>query len=680
MRYIGCKLNLLSHIEKVVANLGIHGGIFCDLFAGTASVAVHFKRRGFQIISNDLLELSYAFQRALIANNEEPAFARIAPTLGDVPSDSLFTNLSPYHTVIAWLNCLPGKKGFIFHAYCPSGNNEYGRQYVSDLNGQKIDAIAQQLQRWCDDDDITKDEFYLLLTPLLEGTSKVANISGTYGAYLKQWDARAYKNLKLVPAEIIRSDLLHQTFCRDANELIEEITCDVLYIDPPYNTRQYITNYHLLETIARYDNPQIHGKTGLRDYEETEKSAYCSKTDCLKAFQGLIEKADAKYILVSYNNEGILSQEEIMSVLSIRGEPHLDSPIDYRRFKSNSRGDTPPSSNGVQELLFHVEVKIPPKKPKRKAKSQRRYDPRNRLNDLSGAEWTYFLNSVELEGDEYNVGRLNELSEKEWAVALAPVWDTHYPTTGRESYAHHIRKGHPSPKPPQLMNRLIEFFTKKGGRVLDPFVGVGGTLLACSMTGRHGVGIDLSQEYLGLYHQACTELGLEPQLVFCGDARKLAEILPKDCEPFDLVLTDPPYGDMLSRKRTGERKKKTGDDSATPFTEKADDLGNMPPSEFYAALREVVEAAMGFLQPKGYVVIFCKDLQPTETHHNMIHADVVNALADVENLRFRGYKIWYDKSLKLYPFGYPYAYVSNQLHQFILIFRKSLAQGCKSDI
>ena len=219
------------------------------------------------------------------------------------------------------------------------------------------------------------------------------------------------------------------------------------------------------------------------------------------------------------------------------------------------------------------------------------------------------------------------------------------------------------------MKRLIEFFTKKDGRVLDPFVGVGGTLLACSMTGRYGVGIDLSQEYLDIYRQACVELGLDPQTVFCGDARNLENFLDQ-IEPFDLILTDPPYGDMLSRKRSGDRKKRTGDDSPTPFTESPDDLGNMLPSQFYESLKTVIVQATQYLKPKGYVVIFCKDLQPTEKYHNMIHADVVEVLADVENLRFRGYKIWYDKSLKLYPFGYPYAYISNQLHQFSLIFRK----------
>ncbi len=672
MRYIGSKLNLLSHIEETVDNLGIKEGIFCDLFAGTACVAAHFKRRGFQIISNDLLELSYTFQQALIANNETPTFAGVVKTLGDVPNNSLPLDPSPYDRVVAWLNFLPGKKGFIFHNYCPSGNNEHSRQYLSDRNGQKIDAIRQQIQQWHNAGEITENEFYLLLLPLLEGTSKVANISGTYGAYLKHWDPRTYKDLSMVPVQTIRSDMPHQVFRQDANRLIKAIECDILYLDPPYNTRQYLANYHLLETVARYDAPALHGKTGLRDYEPGEKSAYCSKSDCYRVFQELIERANVRYILVSYNNEGILSRDELMSILSLRGEPHCSSSIGYRRFKSNSHGDQSTSANRVQELLFHLEVRTPPKRsqPKiEKKEPKRRYDPRNRLNNLSGSEWTYFLNSVELAGDHYNLARLNDLSEEEWAIASAPVWDTYYPTSGSQADAHSIRKQHPSPKPPALMKRLIEFFTKKEGRVLDPFVGVGGTLLGCSMTDRHGVGVDLSHEYLEVYHQASAELGFEPQPFLCGDARDLENLLG-EVEPFDLVLTDPPYGDMLSRKRSGDRKKRTGDDSPTPFTNSPDDLGNMPPSQFYESLKTVIIQAMQHLKPKGYVVIFCKDLQPTEKYHNMIHADVVETLADIENLRFRGYKIWYDKSLKLYPFGYPYAYVSNQLHQFSLIFRK----------
>ena len=428
MRFIGCKLNLMPYIERLVTEtLGIREGVFCDIFAGTATVGAHFKRQGFQIISNDSLELSAAFQHALIANNTEPEFAGIIDTLGDVGNEDLFTSLSPYNKVVAWLNCLPGKKGFIFNAYCPSGNNECGRQYLSDVNGQKIDAVRQQIKAWRDAGDITENEFYLLLLPLLEATSKVSNISGTYAAYLKHWDARTYKPLTLVPVDIIQSQLTHQVYHKAANDLIDEIQCDVLYIDPPYNTRQYITNYHLLETIARYDNPSIHGKTGLRAYEASEKSAYCSKTTCLSALTDLVEKADAKHVVFSYSNEGILSVDDILSVLSSRGEASLSSVIDYQRYKSHSKGSN--GDKSVQELLFHAKIGTGPKRVVRPSKSEeettntkskRIQDPRNKLNDLSGSEWIYFLKSVELEGEEHNLGSLNDLTEMEWALAHAP--------------------------------------------------------------------------------------------------------------------------------------------------------------------------------------------------------------------------------------------------------------------
>lgn len=300
-------------------------------------------------------------------------------------------------------------------------------------------------------------------------------------------------------------------------------------------------------------------------------------------------------------------------------------------------------------------------------------DSRNTLNDLTGREWVYSLNSIELiEGEPHLLTgeKLNDLSEEQWTANQSPIIDTLYPTSGEHSHAHHIRRKHPSPKPPELMKQLIEFFTKKSGWVLDPFVGVGGTLLACSMAGRHGVGVDLSQDYLNLYRKASENLNLEPHKVYRGDARRLDKIFNEVDYQFDLVLTDPPYGDMLSRKRTGERKKRTGDDSPTPFTSDEGDLGNMEADQFYDALKSVIVQSMEFLKVKGYVVVFCKDLQPTAEHHNLIHADVVNALIGIPNLRFRGYKIWYDKSLKLYPFGYPHAFVSNQMHQFILIFRK----------
>ncbi len=268
-------------------------------------------------------------------------------------------------------------------------------------------------------------------------------------------------------------------------------------------------------------------------------------------------------------------------------------------------------------------------------------DPRNRLNDLTGREWVY---------------------------ALRSVISTRYPTSGPEGYAHSLRRLHPSPKPPQLMAELLRFFTKAGGHVLDPFTGVGGTLLACSLEGRSAVGVDLSPAYAACYAEVCAALDIAPQPYVVGDSRNLASLPAVAARPFDLILTDPPYAQMLAKQRTGERKKH-GQGEATPFTDSPDDLGNLGYWEFLSELRELLRGALGLLRPRGHLVLFTKDLQPTPEHHNMLHADMVVALRELPGLEYRGYRIWHDQSQNLYPFGYPFAFVSNQMHQFILIFR-----------
>lgn len=273
---------------------------------------------------------------------------------------------------------------------------------------------------------------------------------------------------------------------------------------------------------------------------------------------------------------------------------------------------------------------------------------RNRLNDLTGREWLYFLNSVET---------------------------TAYPTTGKESLAHHLRREHPAPKPPQLMARLIRFFTRADGWVLDPFCGVGGTLLGCSLERRNGVGIEIWPRWIDLYRQVCVETGLREQTMLLGDARRLAEMPEVTERRFDLILTDPPYGEMLSRPQTGEKKKRTGSDKPTPFTPLPEDLGNLPRAEFLETLQGILWSASHYLKAKGHLIVFAKDLQPQAADHGMLHATIVETLSVVPTLEYRGYKIWHDKTINLYPFGYPHAFVANQLHQFILIFRKRPMRG-----
>ena len=155
-----------------------------------------------------------------------------------VHSSNLFDGTDAYLKALNYLNQLEETSdGFIFNTYCPGGENVYNRQYLSDSNGQKVDAVRQQIEAWRRDGLITEDEYYTLLLSLLEAVSKVTNISGTYGAYLKDWDARTNKELTLEPFSPIASDKEHIVYQEDANRLVERIDCDILYIDPPYNSR-----------------------------------------------------------------------------------------------------------------------------------------------------------------------------------------------------------------------------------------------------------------------------------------------------------------------------------------------------------------------------------------------------------------------------------------------------------
>jgi DNA modification methylase len=278
----------------------------------------------------------------------------------------------------------------------------------------------------------------------------------------------------------------------------------------------------------------------------------------------------------------------------------------------------------------------------------RKFHRKNRLNDLPGGQWTYFLNSVV---------------------------NTRYPTSGPEAYAHDIRKVHPSPKPPQLMRDLIEFFSKEGELVLDYFMGVGGTLLGASLCNRKAIGIDLNQNYIDVYKQANEALGLSEQKTLRGDSIKLLKSeleirkLTKK-ESVALILIDPPYGDMLAREKTGEAVKNHQDSSPTPFTDLSTDLGNMEIDEFFPIFRESVSDSLKFLKPRGHVVVFMKDLQPDKLSPNLLHARVIKDLSEIEGLKYLGLKIWADQGVNLYPYGYPFAFVANQIHQYIMIFRK----------
>lgn len=244
MRYYGCKTKLLNFIERTVKELDLYEGAkFFDIFTGTTAVAKHFKKLGYTVIANDNLEFCHALAKAYIELNETPKFRKLKKNVSNHPGNET------HEKVINYLNTISPTEGFIYKNYCPGGTRGL-RTYLSDQNGQKIDAIRTEVEKWKKENLVTELEYYYLITALIEAVNLVSNVAGTYAACLKTWDRRALKPLVLTPPEIISSKKANKAFRMDANEIIKKVSTDVLYLDPPYNTRQFASNYFLLELIA----------------------------------------------------------------------------------------------------------------------------------------------------------------------------------------------------------------------------------------------------------------------------------------------------------------------------------------------------------------------------------------------------------------------------------------------
>lgn len=329
-RYIGSKDKLAKVIIEAINKECPNARSIIDLMAGTGLFSLALRKHGYRVLASDVMTYSYHHLIVNLLLNKAPGFIKLRDVIGE--TDSM------YQSVLDYLNNVQPVNGIFVKEYSPKGSPEAGckpRMYFTSENAAKIDAIRYVIKNWHDNHLITDIEHSLLLHDLLMATNDIANIAGTYGHYLSHFVARATTPILLSQSQFDKDDNIYGHEIRKgyAEAIASELCGDVCYIDPPYIKRQYAANYHILETIAREDEPEAIGESGLRPWRD-QYSDFCSKIKIRAAFSKIIKSIHCNHIFVSYSEDGLLPIDELMNFLSQFGTIKLNK-IKYKRFKSN---------------------------------------------------------------------------------------------------------------------------------------------------------------------------------------------------------------------------------------------------------------------------------------------------------------------------------------------------------
>ena len=336
MRYIGSKESLTESIKGLLQdkNLLQRNFIFFDAFCGMGSVADSLKSTYNHIIINDSLKCSTVF-----TNGKLHANACTFEALGFDPF--VFLNESENRLC-----------GFTYANYSPGGSK---RMYFSKENAGRIDYFRAQIEEWREREQVTEEEHNYLLACLLESVSDVSNTAGVYGAFLKHWDKRALKPIifsKIDSTNGISGTV--ESYNDKLENIIADIDCDILYLDPPYTQNQYGTQYHLLETLILNDNPPISKVTGSRPTAPM-RSNWSKMYHAHILFEKVVAETRASHIVLSYNNDGFMSKDYIEKTLKRFGieETYTCVAIDYKKY-NNTKCQ---GADGHQEYLFYIQKK-----------------------------------------------------------------------------------------------------------------------------------------------------------------------------------------------------------------------------------------------------------------------------------------------------------------------------------
>jgi|TARA_R110000782_G_scaffold24264_4_gene62780 adenine-specific DNA-methyltransferase len=292
VKYLGSKRRLVEQIVAACASDAPRAGSAIDLFSGTARVGMALKRAGWRVISNDHTAFAHVLATAHVQADPERVGARAG-------------------ALIAELNALEPAPGYITDMYCRRS------WFLHPDNGARIDAARARIDAMDLDDEMRA----VLLASLIEAADRVDSTTGVQMAYLKQWAPRAHNRLHLRLPEMVERPAAggSRAVRMDALEAARTLTGDVAYLDPPYNQHSYLSNYHVWETIAMGDEPEVFGKACKRVDCKTRKSPFNSRRTIGDAMRAVLDAIDVSTVVLSFNDEGYLGREELVSMLEHRG-------------------------------------------------------------------------------------------------------------------------------------------------------------------------------------------------------------------------------------------------------------------------------------------------------------------------------------------------------------------------
>jgi adenine-specific DNA-methyltransferase len=288
IKYLGSKRLL---VERIVAQVDGCDGVrsVLDLFSGTSRVGHALKARGFRVHANDHNAYAHALGRCYVAADRRRWQA-------------------PAERLIAELDRLPGRAGWFTETYCERS------RYLQPDNGARVDAIRARIARLALEPELEA----IALVSLMEAADRVDSTVGLQMAYLKRWAARSHQPLRLRVPELLDGE--GAASCLDALEAVQRFPADLVYLDPPYNQHSYLGNYHVWESLVRWDRPEVYGVAMKRTDVRTRHSAYNRRGTMAGALGAVIAGARARWLVLSFSDEGFLALDDVRALLGARGD------------------------------------------------------------------------------------------------------------------------------------------------------------------------------------------------------------------------------------------------------------------------------------------------------------------------------------------------------------------------